>query len=208
MRSVLFYHARWRYVAALCVAVAIFAAPVRVQALSSADVVGQTNIERSQASLEQLSVDERLTRSAQAKAQHLAEHDYWDHYAPDGTSPWHFMQEQNYTYQVAGENLARGFVYTESMIDAWMNSPEHRSNILKPEFEHIGVGITDGVVDGKEVHVVVVHYAQQKNAPGSSNTQEERSNPPSSTINDQSYWRRFFMHVRTFRFVVTPTPLV
>lgn len=39
-----------------------------------------------------------------------------------------------------GENLARHYGTPRDMHEAWMNSPGHRENILRPEFTSVGVG--------------------------------------------------------------------
>ena len=40
----------------------------------------------------------------------------------------------------AGENIAKGYSTPERVVDAWMNSPGHRANILNPSYTMIGVG--------------------------------------------------------------------
>ncbi|MBM3231045.1 CAP domain-containing protein [Candidatus Peregrinibacteria bacterium] len=40
-----------------------------------------------------------------------------------------------------GENLAKGQLSVEQVIEDWMNSPRHRENILRPEFAEIGIGL-------------------------------------------------------------------
>jgi uncharacterized protein YkwD len=44
-----------------------------------------------------------------------------------------------------GENIAMGQATAAALMDDWMTSPGHRANILKPEFTHLGVGVTLGV---------------------------------------------------------------
>jgi len=40
-----------------------------------------------------------------------------------------------------GENLAKGQLSVKQVMEDWMNSPNHRRNILRPEFEEIGIGL-------------------------------------------------------------------
>lgn len=40
-----------------------------------------------------------------------------------------------------GENLAKGQLTVEEVVQDWMNSPGHRRNILEPSFTELGVGI-------------------------------------------------------------------
>src|SRR5208337_2857559 len=43
-----------------------------------------------------------------------------------------------------GENLAIEFYDTDSLVSAWMNSPEHRANILNAGFQDQGMGLALG----------------------------------------------------------------
>lgn len=54
--------------------------------------------------------------------------------------------------RVAGENLARGNVTPRQVVNAWMRSPEHRANILKRRYTHIGVGSVYSMVDGGRLY--------------------------------------------------------
>ncbi|MGH3480864.1 MAG: CAP domain-containing protein [Nocardioidaceae bacterium] len=53
---------------------------------------------------------------------------------------------------VAGENLARGNVTPRQVVNAWMRSSEHRANILKRRYTHIGVGSVYSLVDGGRLY--------------------------------------------------------
>ena len=46
-----------------------------------------------------------------------------------------------------GENIAAGDPTPESVVGGWMSSPGHRANMLKPEYQEIGVGVLKG--DGR-----------------------------------------------------------
>ena len=59
---------------------------------------------------------------------------YWAHNAPDGASPWSFFKNVGYRYLYAGENLARDFGDSASVVNAWMNSPTHRDNLLSGRY--------------------------------------------------------------------------
>ena len=68
---------------------------------------------------------------------------YFEHFAY-GLTPWDFMKKANYNYLYAGENLAMNFQTSEGMVNAWMNSPLHRANILNPDYNEMGLGIVKG----------------------------------------------------------------
>lgn len=40
-----------------------------------------------------------------------------------------------------GENLAKGQISVEQVMEDWLNSQNHRKNILRPQFEEIGIGL-------------------------------------------------------------------
>ena len=77
-----------------------------------------------------------LVSAAYAKAHHMLENQYWDHYAQDGTTPWSFIKQTDYKYVYAGENLAKGFKTSEGVHQAWMASPTHRANILSGKYSN------------------------------------------------------------------------
>jgi uncharacterized protein YkwD len=43
---------------------------------------------------------------------------------------------------IVGENIAIGYYSSASVVEAWMNSPEHKENILNPKFRRTGIGST------------------------------------------------------------------
>lgn len=127
--------------------------------MSPSGLLQATNAARVANGLESLQVDSRLNNSAQMKAQHMADNDYWAHVAPDGTQPWYFFQAAGYSYTRAGENLAYGFMTSQSTVDGWMGSPSHRTNILG-DYVNVGFGIINVANyqgNGNET-IVVAHY--------------------------------------------------
>jgi hypothetical protein len=68
----------------------------------------------------------------------MAQRNYWSHVTPDGKQPWTFVETSGYHYQAAGENLAYGFGTSDQVMTAWMHSPEHRANILNPNYQDVG----------------------------------------------------------------------
>jgi len=87
--------------------------------------------------------------------------DYWAHDNPEGKTPWAFILAAGYNYETAGENLAYGFDTSEDTLTAWMNSPEHRANILNTTYTDVGFGIANSANfqgTGPET-IVVAEYA-------------------------------------------------
>jgi hypothetical protein len=133
--------------------------------ITVAKVFSLTNAERQHHNLSPLTYNSKLEASATKKAQDMFTKNYWAHTAPDGTSPWSFFKEADYQYIVAGENLARDFYDTESMVEAWMNSETHRKNIVNSRYQEIGVGVVNGVLGGIKTTLVVQHFASPAIAP-------------------------------------------
>ncbi|MBQ6450158.1 hypothetical protein IJJ08_04665 [bacterium] len=130
----------------------------------SAETILQTiNLERAAKGLGPLSSDERLYQAAVAKGENMFGDNYWAHVNPsDGTEPWVFIQNVGYEYQSAGENLGRDFTSEKALVQAWMDSPSHRENILNPQFSDVGLAVLDGQIDGQPVVLIVNLFAQPK----------------------------------------------
>jgi len=114
-----------------------------------------TNEERSKVDLPALQENPQLTLAAEKKAADMFKKDYWSHFAPDGGSPWDFIKQSGYQYEFAGENLAKNFLFSRNVVDAWMNSPTHQKNILKKEYTEVGYAVVNGMLSGEETTVVV-----------------------------------------------------
>lgn len=65
----------------------------------------------------------------------------FDHTRPNGTDCFTIFEENNINCGWVGENIAFGYGSVEAVMNAWMNSEGHRSNILDEDFEYIGIGI-------------------------------------------------------------------
>ncbi len=134
-----------------------------------------TNSQRSGNGLAELSLQGQLNQAAQAKANDMVARDYWSHTTPDGASPWVFITNAGYNYETAGENLAYGFDTSASTVTAWMNSAEHRANILNSSFKEVGFGIANSANyqgTGPQTVVVAMYGSQPAPAPVAQTTPE------------------------------------
>lgn len=136
-----------------------------VSTVLPATVVQLTNAERSDLGESTLRRNSVLDEAARLKAQHMANNEYFSHYAPDGTSPWFWFDKAGYTYAHAGENLAIHFTDSDEVVEAWMDSPTHRANIVSGKFTEIGVGTAKGTYDGYETVYVVQLFGAPAAAP-------------------------------------------
>lgn len=134
------------------------------------DLVALTNEARVSGGLVPLTYSAALQSAAYAKAQDMLTKDYWAHFGPNGETPWQFIKAAGYIYQYAGENLGRGYDTADSLHNAWMNSPTHKANIMKPEFRDIGIAIVDGHLQGEDTTLVVQMFGALPGASSSSSS--------------------------------------
>jgi len=118
-------------------------------------IIDLTNKERAKLGLPLLRENKLLSEAARQKAADMFAFNYWAHVSPSGRSPWSFFADVGYKYQYAGENLARDFTDPDSVVQAWMNSPTHRENIVNPHYQEIGVAVVDGTLQGTQTTLVV-----------------------------------------------------
>lgn len=126
-----------------------------VGAVLPAVIVTGTNDERVEASVPALTRNSLLDEAASRKARHMADGEYFSHYSPSGLSPWYWFKEAGYQYEHAGENLAIHFTDSDEVIEAWMDSPTHRENILNHKYTEIGIGTAKGEYEGEQTIYVV-----------------------------------------------------
>jgi len=122
------------------------------------EVIRLTNEERAQNGVGALSENKTLDDAALAKGLDMLNKGYWAHIAPDGTQPWAFFTNFGYSYRFAGENLARDFSNPSSAVDAWMNSPSHRENLLNAKYKDIGVAVVEGNLAGVNTTIIVQFF--------------------------------------------------
>jgi hypothetical protein len=126
--------------------------------ISPSEVIRLTNERRTANGLSSLSENKSLDAAALAKGQDMLSKGYWAHFGPDGTSPWTFFTNFGYKYQYAGENLARDFSSPQGAVEAWMNSPTHKENILNPKYKEIGIGVVEGSLGGADTTIIVQFF--------------------------------------------------
>ncbi|HWI48136.1 MAG TPA: CAP domain-containing protein, partial [Rummeliibacillus sp.] len=105
-------------------------------------VISLTNAERAKEGLPALQADAKLMQSAKAKSDDMAKNHYFDHTSPTYGSPFDQMKSLGISYKSAGENIAQGQKTPQEVVQAWMQSPGHRANIMNASYTHIGVGFS------------------------------------------------------------------
>ncbi|WP_456276873.1 CAP domain-containing protein [Bacillus sp. AK128] len=105
-----------------------------------ADVIDLTNEERRRHGLSQLTADLDLQKAAQLKAEDMSNQHELSYHSQVYGSPFDMLRSLGINYKEASENIAQGPQSAREVMDAWMNHPEYRENILNPDITHIGVG--------------------------------------------------------------------
>ncbi|MGW2637984.1 CAP domain-containing protein [Streptomyces sp. NPDC001348] len=120
-------------------------APVTVsaEAAAEAEVLKLVNEERAKVGCSALSANSSLTKLAEGFSSDMAARGFFDHTDPDGATPWDRAAKAGIS-GLGGENIARGQADAASVMEAWMNSPGHRANILNCDFKTLGVGVHYG----------------------------------------------------------------
>jgi hypothetical protein len=133
-------------------------------AVVPAEIIALTNTERADNNVSNLQEDALLDSAASAKAADMATNDYFAHVGPGGKTPWQWIDQSGYQYQYAGENLAVRFINSTDVVNAWMASPTHRANMVKPVYTQIGVGVAEGMYEGQPATYVVQYFGTPKTA--------------------------------------------
>jgi uncharacterized protein YkwD len=121
-------------------------APAAVAALTC-----DINLARAQAGLQPLNWDWRLWDAAQRMAGDMSTRQYFSHVTPEGLQLSDRVAPTGYAtndgpWQLA-ENIGWGtgvLSTPASMTSSWLDSPEHRRNMLDPDLEDIGIGAAAG----------------------------------------------------------------
>lgn len=105
------------------------------------EVIKLVNAERAKNGLPALKANWELSRVARMKSQDMIDKNYFSHQSPTYGSPFKMMETFGVRYSSAGENIAKGQQSASQVMNSWMNSPGHRSNILSSSYSEIGVGL-------------------------------------------------------------------
>jgi uncharacterized protein YkwD len=81
-----------------------------------------------------------LERAAQEYARTLSRQNYFSHTGPDGSDAMDRAKAADCGCFAVAENLAKGQRNTDQVFDAWMDSPDHRDNMLGSNYDSFGLG--------------------------------------------------------------------
>ena len=115
------------------------AAPgVRVQ-----QTAGALNRVRIREGCPELRWDARAAAAAQAHSDDMARRNFFSHTSPDGRGPVDRLRAQGVTgFAAVAENIARTSGGAREVVALWLNSPNHRDNIVNCQFTHHGLAVS------------------------------------------------------------------
>lgn len=119
--------------------------PVTVseEAAAGAQVLQLVNQERAKVGCSPVAANSSLTALATGFSKDMAARGFFDHTDPDGVTPWDRASAAGIS-DLGGENIARGQAGAAAVMEAWMDSPGHKANILNCDFKTLGVGVHFG----------------------------------------------------------------
>ncbi len=124
--------------------------------LSAQGVFQWTNVHRQQAGLQVLLRNALLDEIAQSKVEDMFARQYFEHVSPLGEGISHVAEEFGYEFLAIGENLALGnYASDQALVQAWMDSPGHRANILGISYSEIGIAVQRGQFQGNTTWLAV-----------------------------------------------------
>ena len=128
--------------------------------LTRGGVMKWTNIHRANAGLPALAENPQLNTAARLKVQDMFARQYFEHVSPTGGNISTLLDGVGYQFIAVGENLALGnYENDQALVQAWMDSPGHRANILNSRFSEIGVAVMQGTFEGRKTWLAVQAFA-------------------------------------------------
>lgn len=80
----------------------------------------------------------KLEAAARTHSEAMAEFEFFSHSGPDGLQVGERVRKKNYRWLAVGENIAAGQNSVDQVVDGWLSSPGHCSNIMSAEFTEMG----------------------------------------------------------------------
>jgi uncharacterized protein YkwD len=108
-----------------------------------AEMLARINDVRRRQGLAPLAASPLLDRVSQEHAEDMLLRSYFGHQSPEGLGPTERARADGYRSGI-GENIVEQRFSTAEALEAWLNSPGHRRNILDPDSREMGLGLAIG----------------------------------------------------------------
>jgi uncharacterized protein YkwD len=136
-------------------------------------VLSQLNKIRLQHGLQPVKISARLTASATQHSREMGADGYFAHNSHDGTAFWkrigRWYGSNGYGFWSVGENLLWSSPQVDPVdaLQLWMDSPEHRANILTARWREIGisavhVAAAPGTFQGRAVTIITTDFGVRR----------------------------------------------
>ncbi|TVR44692.1 MAG: CAP domain-containing protein [Planctomycetota bacterium] len=129
------------------------------------DMLAAVNGQRTALGLQPLRWHRKLEIASLKHADDMLANDYFSHTGLDGSTPGMRVSRENYNFITVGENIAMGYTSITAVMNAWMNSPGHRANILNPDYTEMGAAVVTSQVPG-----MLPRWVQKFARPGGTGT--------------------------------------
>lgn len=131
------------------------AKPAEAISRRAVTLVKSTNEIRSEQNLPTLRRSTALERAALAKANDMFKNQYLSH-SRDHLPFWWWLGADRRRFGRLGENIAYGrIINVKTVASRWLDSGEHRRNLLNPAYTHVGVAVVNGRLHGQPTTIAV-----------------------------------------------------
>ena len=83
----------------------------------------------------------KLAAAAHKHSQDMATNNFMDHTGSDGSSPGDRIAAEGYNFSYWAENVAAGYTTVDQVMNAWLNSSGHCSNIMSQNVTELGADL-------------------------------------------------------------------
>jgi uncharacterized protein YkwD len=174
---------RWKGIVLAVALVGALAAPataadnasrrVRAADVLERGVLSEVNALRAKHHLAPLRLNTRLGAAADTHSEAMARRGFFAHESPDGSAFWkrvrRFYGPRGFGYWSVGENLlwSSPDVDAAGALQMWLNSPEHRANLLTRRWREVGLSAVHsasapGTFGGREVTIVTADFGVRR----------------------------------------------
>ncbi|KAJ9063183.1 hypothetical protein DSO57_1002917 [Entomophthora muscae] len=101
------------------------------------------NAERKKVHVQPLTFNSKLKAAAQCHSAYQARNKHMSHDGFKRSSVGLRVEKKGYFYSSCAENVAKGQKSVEEVVNSWMKSPGHKTNILNPDYTEFGAGMVN-----------------------------------------------------------------
>ena len=91
----------------------------------------------------EISWDESLELAAERHVKDMAANNFLSHYGSDGSTPYSRITDAGFDGAFLGENIARGYITIQDVMEQWKKSPSHCKTIMDLHYSYMAVAYED-----------------------------------------------------------------